>query len=569
MTKLKRQLSIVHCALCIAISAHGAEIATTIDRYVQDGLIACWDGIENAGIGIHSGTTNIWKDLVGSRDLTLTANGSWSGAGNALIVSGYSAYASEGAPAYKTIEVVYRMTSTSGRILFWSGNDTTRWVLFDTNGTTGYFDGRTPAVASKKVAWTFDSSAIRTMSATYNDSGIVEAVYGNGEDHSSDGTHSNYWNPGVSKMAIGNRSPSGGKNFNSAHNWSGEVYAIRLYDRQLTNAEIAANHNVDVVRFIFGDLDDVLRVTGSPRDIGFPSPAYGETNGLASGESFTVSCGATSVTNDAGTTQYSYTGWKLYDATNAVVSTGSGTSFIYIHPSPSEYRRLEWQWEATLVEGTIAAGVGGSVSQSGTDWYAPGTPVTVTATPNAGMRFVRWAGTLPDGIDANSATITFTPSSPFNMMAMFGAAPSCVETFPMEGDTLFDATAANAIGVDSREGVAADDGVRSIDALPPLAIGYSPSWFGGAYPPAWEPADDSYAVVEKVVGVGTPEETRTTIKTGDSGEEGTVAYSPASGQEKRIRLIHTAYDGSGAVIGSPLVRDINILTPKGMIIIMR
>lgn len=137
------------------------------------------------------------------------------------------------------------------------------------------------------------------------------------------------------------------------------------------------------------------------------------------------------------------------------------------------------------------------------------------------------------------------------------------------GGVIVAATAAKAIGVDSREGVATEDGVRSIDALPPLDIGYSPSWFGGAYPPSWKPSDDSYAVVEKIVGVGTPEEARTTIKTGDPGEEGTAAYSPTSGREKSIRLIHTSYDGNGAVIGSPLVRDINILSPKGMIIIMR
>ena len=119
------------------------------------------------------------------------------------------------------------------------------------------------------------------------------------------------------------------------------------------------------------------------------------------------------------------------------------------------------------------------------------------------------------------------------------------------------------------EDVAIDDNVLSVDSLPPLAIGYSPSWSDGACAPSWEPADGSYAVVEKVDGLWEAETTRTTIKTGTSGEEGEVDYSPASGRAKRIRLFHTVYDGNGEVVGRPLVRDINILSPKGMIIIMR
>ncbi len=39
--------------------------------YVQDGLVAMWDGIENAGVGKHSPNTTTWKDLVGNRDLTI------------------------------------------------------------------------------------------------------------------------------------------------------------------------------------------------------------------------------------------------------------------------------------------------------------------------------------------------------------------------------------------------------------------------------------------------------------------------------------------------------------------
>lgn len=35
----------------------------TARDYVQTGLLAMWDGIENAGFGQHSDTLDVWKDL--------------------------------------------------------------------------------------------------------------------------------------------------------------------------------------------------------------------------------------------------------------------------------------------------------------------------------------------------------------------------------------------------------------------------------------------------------------------------------------------------------------------------
>ena len=38
----------------------------TASQYVQDGLVAQWDGIENAGAGLHDDKTNVWTDLTGN-----------------------------------------------------------------------------------------------------------------------------------------------------------------------------------------------------------------------------------------------------------------------------------------------------------------------------------------------------------------------------------------------------------------------------------------------------------------------------------------------------------------------
>lgn len=54
-----------------ARTAAWAKSGYTAHDYVQDGLIAMWDGIENAGWGQHDPSATVWKDLVGGFDITL------------------------------------------------------------------------------------------------------------------------------------------------------------------------------------------------------------------------------------------------------------------------------------------------------------------------------------------------------------------------------------------------------------------------------------------------------------------------------------------------------------------
>ncbi len=84
-------LCILHSALCIPAAAQvdwssvasvsipsGQVASVSIDGdavwcripYVTDGLIAWYDGIWNAGLGVHSLMTTTWKDLAGGNDAT-------------------------------------------------------------------------------------------------------------------------------------------------------------------------------------------------------------------------------------------------------------------------------------------------------------------------------------------------------------------------------------------------------------------------------------------------------------------------------------------------------------------
>lgn len=128
--------------------------------------------------------------------------------------------------------------------------------------------------------------------------------------------------------------------------------AVGLFD--LKNGEFFGNAGTG--SFTMGDVlttDYMLHISSSRTGIGLPSPAYGVTNGLTAGASFLVSCGATSVTNAAGSVQYSCTGWKLFDDEGTLKSSGTETSFTYVHPNPAEYRRLEWQWAESPITDAI------------------------------------------------------------------------------------------------------------------------------------------------------------------------------------------------------------------------
>ena len=217
----------------------------TSASYVQSGLIAQWDGIDNVGTGTHDPTATTWKDLKGSLDMTLTAKGWWNSHGNALFVNGMGAQGTNAAPAYKTIEVVYRMTKNGGRLLFVSGR-ASRIVAFDS--ATGspkkiYFNG---AVSNKGVQWPFDTTEVCFAAATYDDDTVSNAYF-NGAVR-NDVYVDNQWGTGDGKVAVGNRSSG-----DSSYRWFGEVYAIRLYDKVLTDEEIAANRAIDQERFMLAE----------------------------------------------------------------------------------------------------------------------------------------------------------------------------------------------------------------------------------------------------------------------------------------------------------------------------
>lgn len=231
----------------IDVARFGEQLPASSD-YVQDGLIVQWDGIDNAGTGVHDPNATTWKNLAGGGyDLTLNENGSWNAEGRALVVNGVSAVADGVAPEYKTIEVVCKRTSSSGRIMFNSGRKT-RFVLFDADSGNqrAYFSGDTAdnqSTVTKYVYQPYCASEILFLAGRYDDNGIVTDVFKDANQR-EDGARGNNWGVGTG-ITIGGR-----LNTANPYLWYGEVYAIRLYNRRLTKAELARNHRIDCKRFL-------------------------------------------------------------------------------------------------------------------------------------------------------------------------------------------------------------------------------------------------------------------------------------------------------------------------------
>ena len=337
--------------------------AVGTSSYVQDGLIACWDGIENAGAGVHDGSATVWKSVVGGYEVGLNnvtveaGRMTFSGTMSGNLIDSYGVLSAADttstfvAAKDGTLEIVYRSSSTAGSQVFLQAPDSSG-IAFGIWNTTSILN-HSHETQNNKAAFTFTSgTTTNCVSVRYASCAPVSA-FANGSALSASASTS-YWlcPSGETQAYVGARASRANNPF------TGSIYCIRLYNRRLSDAEIAANYEVDQKRFFFQLDESTLYVSSSAVGVGSPSPAYGPLHGLAAGETVPVSCGDAVLTNSCGTV-YSCAGWKLYDFDGNMVSNGTETSFAYKHPLPATARELEWQWEKRFVP-TNALPVGGA-----------------------------------------------------------------------------------------------------------------------------------------------------------------------------------------------------------------
>lgn len=214
----------------------GAKVPTAAD-YVQDGLVAMWDGIENAGWGLHDPNATTWKDLTGNGyDLELRNSAHFDI--NSLVTAKRNKVSAllDRTLSYRSIEVCgFADESRNSSSLVCFGNYLDSGIML-----ACYWKSIQTYNGNYQIIFTNPVSARSTWSGTHD--GLNHIAYVNGDV--AVGTVSrNNWSSRVGTFGL-----SGSSNYN-AYNFVGNYYCVRLYSSAKTADEIAANYAIDKQRF--------------------------------------------------------------------------------------------------------------------------------------------------------------------------------------------------------------------------------------------------------------------------------------------------------------------------------
>ncbi len=174
--------------------------------------------------------------------------------------------------------------------------------------------------------------------------------------------------------------------------------------------------------------EDLITISALPSDLSEVSPAYGITNGIVSGDTIVFSA-PDEVVLDNGVVVS--TGCHIYDVdietdvkTELEDSPFVGEvidgrrTFTYTHGDTMRSAVWEWLWTKVDVDAVCEPSYAGTITGSG-EGYDTSKEITLTATAKEGSVFVRWEGNVPEGVSASDAKITFMPSEPISLRAIF------------------------------------------------------------------------------------------------------------------------------------------------------
>ena len=248
--------------------------APTARDYVQNGLIAMWDGIENAGWGVHDAAATMWKNLVADSswsdaanpDTTIFANPVWDGnsmscvdgLNHCLVATTTETHtelsceivAQQGAiNQYSWAVSCGRYDLTTNRIYeIWKksnggGVEVSPQSGGANNMSSSNMAGKWPSFSdvsphSLSFAGKYSASQNSSSLETFGDGVRVAQITGlNQYDFRNFAT-------AFSKISFAN-----GYSWNNGVGLkNGHIYAVRIYSRALTAAEIAANYAIDKKR---------------------------------------------------------------------------------------------------------------------------------------------------------------------------------------------------------------------------------------------------------------------------------------------------------------------------------
>lgn len=228
-----------------------------INPYVKDGLVAMWDGIWNVGGGLpHDSNSQVWLDCIAGRPILFPCSNTYfttdglvkdstpNASGSVIGVS----VGSETNFGWTSCEFVITVSSFTG---------TASPIIMDIGNRKMWLQQATSGIGALNVGkpWTFPSIDFSTLPVKFSFSAIYggesssdfnsQLIYANGNDNGTqDGNRDTWGNISVKTNMMANM-----YNGVVAYPFYGTYHAIRLYNKTLTSAEVAANHAVDRERF--------------------------------------------------------------------------------------------------------------------------------------------------------------------------------------------------------------------------------------------------------------------------------------------------------------------------------
>ena len=389
--EIMSKLALFAASVAVVFMCGGARADAFTDLYVQDGLIAHWDGVDNAATGGHDPEARVWKDLVQGLEFSLTDSvvvnddrltfcGDVECYGT-LDATGTSAtFEKAGGTSGATVEIVLKADSKDNAFALQSS--TASGMAISRNLTVTVFSSTYSAAS----AWQWDEKSTNTVSVAYVSKKAQEFfVNGAAADLSKNSSQSGF----LSVTTIGGRSNHKDSSFN------GSIYSIRVYDRQLSETERQRNAQLDELRRTDPQASQCLQVVSAASETQATcEPLPGVRMGLSAGDKLNVS--ATSLMpSGEGDTEVVCTGWKLYDLYGVEKESGTSSSFLYEHPG--EFRRLVWQWDIKH-KVTASCEDGGDVTNA-LQWVVHGQPFnTLALVADETLAFSRW-------VDAGGETV--------------------------------------------------------------------------------------------------------------------------------------------------------------------
>jgi hypothetical protein len=224
--------------------------------YIQDGLVAMWDGIENAGWGVHDASATVWKDLSGEwGDATqISSRAVWTD--NALSGTSGNGYLARGTGDSKTsddivtFECVFLSPEDQQQRIF-CPRTVKKQKIVQYLGTAGnnsirVFAPYGPSNLASAPNLGRTKGIRLTASLIYDDENTTnaKASFKNGAQIYEEREYGCVAGGVSGWFDIGGRA--------DGHAWTtfcGEINCLRIYDRELTAEEIAHNYEIDKARF--------------------------------------------------------------------------------------------------------------------------------------------------------------------------------------------------------------------------------------------------------------------------------------------------------------------------------